>query len=991
MKKNSLILLLALSASGIFAQNFPLQWQCRFAGLGDNSDKFNKIIAVPGGNYVAVGYTERNGNYKDFLTIKLDANLDTLWVRTKNGKNGGDDEAISAAVDASGNIFVTGYVDDGNTGDDIYTIKYDANGTDLWDTAYNNTTNAFLNDYPVDIKCDPSGNIIIAGYTQQGTWTLNNDDYIVLKYNSSGALLWRTTYDRVGFKDDASAMAVDASGNVFVTGRSNNGADDDYVTMKLDGTTGVQLWVPVRIYSGGYQDDRASAIALDNAGNPVVTGRSHNANGDDDFRTIKYSSAGTLQWSKGWAGSFGNDRATAIAIDQTTNDVYVTGESDGNGSTFTDYDIETVKYNSSGGPQWSVNWYGAAMNDDVPAAIVVDPSGNVILCGKTDADPDPTHSNQDWITIKYNSAGTKLYDKTVNGSRNNDDGATSLVVDAGGNAIVVGYIDNLNTRKEASRIQYDVSGNPTFTKYYNGEGDYSETARSMTQDASGNTYIAGYSFYDGNNRNIFCGKIDASGNLVDTCLLNGIKNDDDELSAITNDGNGNIYACGYTKVSGQKSNFITVKFDFHNYPFPDTAWTRTYNYTINQSDKAVSLAADGSGIYVTGYSDQDPNDTIANNDIVTIKYDAAGNQLWIQRFNGAANFRDEPIKLILGMNNRVYVTGRSQNAHDDDIILLAYDKTTGNTIAGYPAIWNSPFQDDDRPTDMVEGSNGTVYISGYSKSSSTIDDYAFVKCDVNGSISGTTFDGTAGQQDIANAIALDQSGNAIITGQMDVDFDPLVTNYDYATLIYDASGNYVCSAAMPFEYNGSANNDDVPIAVNVNGNEVYITGQSQEGNPLTPNKNIMVRAYSETSCTEFPEYAEYDGPAGGGESPNAVILASPSIFITGSSDGADGQKDAITLKYDLSTGMNSAAHSSIVSYVYPNPFNSTATISFNSDAFTIKNLSFKVYDVLGNEVFSKENVQSSVQLNKQSFADGIYTYKLFDSGKNISAGRFAVN
>lgn len=69
----------------------------------------------------------------------------------------------------------------------------------------------------------------------------------------------------------------------------------------------------------------------------------------------------------------------------------------------------------------------------------------------------------------------------------------------------------------------------------------------MVQDASGNTYIAGYAFVESDNRNIFAGKINPSGNLVDTFLFNGTNDDDDELDAIANDGNGNIYACGYTK------------------------------------------------------------------------------------------------------------------------------------------------------------------------------------------------------------------------------------------------------------------------------------------------------------------------------------------------------------------------------------------------------------------------------------------------------------
>src|SRR6185295_226202 len=131
MKKSFCVLSFSLLTIFSWAQSLPLLWQSRYAGAGDNSDKFNKIISVPGGNYVAVGFTTRNGKYKDFLTVKINGtNMDTLWTRTK-GTGSGDDEAISCAVDAAGNIFVTGYRDGGTTQDDIYTIKYDPSGTDL--------------------------------------------------------------------------------------------------------------------------------------------------------------------------------------------------------------------------------------------------------------------------------------------------------------------------------------------------------------------------------------------------------------------------------------------------------------------------------------------------------------------------------------------------------------------------------------------------------------------------------------------------------------------------------------------------------------------------------------------------------------------------------------------------------------------------------------------------------------------------------------------
>src|SRR5689334_624404 len=128
MKRYTFVVGLLFVTLTSFSQALTPYWVNRYAGAGDNSDVFNKVIRDGSGNFIAVGYSVRSGNYKDFLTVKFNSNLDTLWSRTNNGANGGDDEAITAVADASGNIYVAGYIDNGNTGEDIFVTKYDPSG-----------------------------------------------------------------------------------------------------------------------------------------------------------------------------------------------------------------------------------------------------------------------------------------------------------------------------------------------------------------------------------------------------------------------------------------------------------------------------------------------------------------------------------------------------------------------------------------------------------------------------------------------------------------------------------------------------------------------------------------------------------------------------------------------------------------------------------------------------------------------------------------------
>lgn len=153
----------------------------------------------------------------------------------------------------------------------------------------------------------------------------------------------------------------------------------------------------------------------------------------------------------------------------------------------------------------------------------------------------------------------------------------------------------------------------------------------------------------------------------------------------------------------------------------------------------------------------------------------------------------------------------------------------------------------------------------------------------------------------------------------------------------------------------------------------------------------MVRVYNEGTCNELSEYAEYDGPAGGGDAPNATIVVSQAIFITGSSDGADNQKDIITVKFDVNTGLNEPVNAEGLTFVYPNPFNGSAVIKISDELSAANENSVKIFNVLGEEVYSVEHAGNVVALDKADFANGIYSYKVFNAGRPVAGGRFVTN
>ena len=102
---------------------------------------------------------------------------------------------------------------------------------------------------------------------------------------------WVARYNGGG-EDEAYALAVDSSGNVYGTGSSYSGANgNDYFTVKYD-ADGNAVWGST--YNGpSNSSDIAYAIALDNAGDVYVTGTSYDDANSNDYLTIKYASDGT--------------------------------------------------------------------------------------------------------------------------------------------------------------------------------------------------------------------------------------------------------------------------------------------------------------------------------------------------------------------------------------------------------------------------------------------------------------------------------------------------------------------------------------------------------------------------------------------------------------------------------------------------------------------------------------------------------------------------
>jgi hypothetical protein len=397
-----------------------------------------------------------------FYNVQADHDIEAIfkkleaWVQRYNNEDvNGNDGATDIAADSSGNSYVTGTSLGRTTGEDFYTIIYASDGTEVLSGRADGP--AHDGDVPNAIAIDNSGNVSVTGDSYRGTAGDKHKDYLTTKYNISTGLDWDSRYDaRRNGHDVATGAAFDSAGNVYVTGRSEDSDSKqsdikhfDYYTIKYDKNRGRTKW-GARYNSPGNGHDRATGIAVDEAGYVYVTGFSYDGP-NNDIVTIKYDpNNGNPVWPEVLTYGVGlGGEAAAIAV--RGGFVYVTGRMQGGA---TDFDYITIKYATNGDFIWARTYNNSPVDGhDEAVALAVDAEGNVFVTGLSSNGPD-----DDYVTIKYNSFGNLDWEMRFDGE-NGIDEATDIAVDSVGDVYVTGRSQVSGTNFDYYTIKYDNSGN----------------------------------------------------------------------------------------------------------------------------------------------------------------------------------------------------------------------------------------------------------------------------------------------------------------------------------------------------------------------------------------------------------------------------------------------------------------------------------------------------------------------------------------------------
>jgi hypothetical protein len=299
------------------------------------------------------------------------------WLRQYTGPAGFFNVGKAVVTDAAGNIYVTGESATG-FGGGIATIKYDAAGNQLWAARLQDgitDTNR-----PADIQITPDGNILVGGFRSGAG---NFGDYVLVKYNAAtGAVIFDTRINGAGNNlDGLSAFVQDAAGNIYATGQSWSGVDYDYLTVKLS-PVGAELWRASRDGVEGGPDginDAGVGVAVDAAGNVFVTGwvQIGYDSGEEinlyGYGTVKYNNAGVEQWFSVYGGSGVTGQAAGVVVGADGNPIVTGAGSAG---------AVTIKYDSASGTAlWTNAYNGPAGSGATPYAMSIQSNGNPVMAG----------------------------------------------------------------------------------------------------------------------------------------------------------------------------------------------------------------------------------------------------------------------------------------------------------------------------------------------------------------------------------------------------------------------------------------------------------------------------------------------------------------------------------------------------------------------------------------------------------------------------------
>jgi hypothetical protein len=391
-------------------------------------------------------------------------------------------------------------------------------------------------------------------------------------------------------------------------------------------------------------------------------------------------------------------------------------------------------------------------------------------------------------------------------------------------------------------------------------------------DANNNAFITGYMFVTPSNANANTVKYDPLG--VELWTASYDNGGFDNSKAIVLDAAGNSYVTGESDGTGTGRDIITIKYD----PNGNQLWAMRYNGAANGNDVGNSIVVDPSGnVFVTGYI----TNSSGNRDYVTLKYNASGVLQFAVNYAGAGNQNDEAVAIAFN-SNRLYVTGTSINgSSNSDIVTLRINPNTGATL--WSKSENGTANGNDIAYALLANGNDVVVV-GQVNNTTTGNDYLTVR--YNGNNGSTQWSKTydfANTSGGATALTADASGNFAVTGIVING-----SNYEYHTILYSNGGIQQWVNKVSTNLNYSSANPQ--IAVDPVANHFYVSGQKSG-----VGSDILVYQITPSGNKTWEE--TFNGAQNSTDAAvDLVVNSSGVLYVAGASLNSSAKYDYTTIK-----------------------------------------------------------------------------------------------
>lgn len=622
-----------------YAGNGDLVWQARYNGPRNGGDMLGGIVPDNQGGVYAGGTADMEFN--QYAAVKYDSLGNEVWS-AQYGESRHFTYA-EIAVDRQGSLLQSGtYWDHESHRDVIVTIKRKFNGELDWVVEYASEDLFYASVY--DVATDAKGNIYVVGHAD-GNYTA--DGMITLKYDSTGTEQWVAFYSAWSSYALGKFIQADDSGFVYVSGYERNALTGaDWVTLKYS-PSGAELWIAT--YNSPHNGrDEVAGMVIDEHRNVYVTGITRGAATGDWWITIKYDTAGDVEWQaryEGPAAGYSWPGGLALGLN---GEVYVTGSSQGTGS---GYDMTTVSYSAQGGEQWVATYDSEPFSSDRAVTIAIDNEGQVYVAAESDAE------RTEILLNKYSPTGDLVWSERYANPRNTGAAVKTIDVSNSGNIYVAGSVGGeAYHTSDFIVLQYDPDGQLNWVATYDSPGNSQDVLEAMALDMDGNVYVTGDCYVISGE-----GGIQAYGSVTIKYSENGERlwveqyqrpNEGRVISpeAIAVDRSG-VYILGNTwsdldDYGGGHQDMTTLKYS-HSGNFK---WATHYNGPLSRNKSACDIGVDGSGdVIVTGWSD-DPYRVI-----VTIKYSGKGKEKWVVHSSTDEKDYYMPRKLTVDYLGNIYI------------------------------------------------------------------------------------------------------------------------------------------------------------------------------------------------------------------------------------------------------------------------------------------------------------------------------------------------